>query len=274
MPQDHLDRRGPDRARFISIVVGLLIVDVALAAIQRSLGFGASSPRWTVAACGLLLGSFVVAAASGKSTAALVASPIGTPAAGTSRAALAMFGAVSAATGMLGALARRVLPDELAWPWTLVVHVPVAVVLVVGALRLLPSAVVQRAELELEAHLAMVMTSAIMLVIYGLRSAGLLGWSSSATLASLGSGAVLWIVARWLESRSRTPVEPAVELRDHPIDVTALSVPFALDGVVAHLTSAGCKGCRVTCGPVIAMCQRRTPAHAEDAIAITGEIRE
>jgi hypothetical protein len=172
--QVKINRRAPDWARFVTIVVELLTVHVALAAIQRPLELGASSLRWSVAAQGVLLGSFVVVAVSGTSTAAVAAAPVATASARTSRAALGVFGVVSAASEVLGALERRLLPADLAWHWALVAHAPVAVVLVGTALRLLPSAVVHRDQLELEATSAIVVTSAIMLIVQGLRSGGLL----------------------------------------------------------------------------------------------------
>jgi hypothetical protein len=171
-------------------------------------------------------------AAALVATATLGVAPASSAAGRARSAALRMFGATGAASGAIGVLAQPLLPEAPAWYWTVFVHLPAAVLLVGLALQLLPSAVVNRAELELEANSAIVVTGAIILVVYGLHSGVELGWTSLSTLALLGSGAILLTACGWVESRApvaaeRVAAEPVAALRDQRI-VTDLTECFAL----------------------------------------------
>ena len=206
----------PDLVQFMTIVVDLVIVNVAIAATQQQPGFAASVLPWSLITYGLLFGSFVLLGGwlgPGRPV------PPTSSAAGRARnITFRMFGATAAASGAIRVLAQRLLPEAPGWYGTVFVHLPAAVLLVGLALRLLPRAVVRRAELELEANSAMVVTGAIMLVVYGLHSGAELGWSSPFTLALLASGAILLTAFGWVESRTRPAGGLAGDLAEDRID--------------------------------------------------------
>jgi hypothetical protein len=166
-------------ARFTIVVIDLVILNTALTTIQLQLGFAGSLLPWIVITYALLLGSFGLLA--------------GGPARTARDAALGMLGGAAVASGTVGVLAHWLLPAAPAWHRTVFVHLPAAVLLGGLALRLLPSAVVKRGELELEGKSAMLVTGAITLVVYGLHSGVELGWSARATLALLASGTIVLI---------------------------------------------------------------------------------
>jgi MFS family permease len=185
-------------------------------------------------------------AAALVATASLAVPPASSATGRARNAALRMFGAAGAASGAIGVLAQRLLPGAPAWCWTVFVHLPAAVLFVGLAFRLMPSAVVNRAELELEANSAIVVTGAIVLVVYGLHSGVELGWSSLSTLGLLASGAIMLTACGWVESRVRVAAEPLAILQEQAMVTTDVTACFALGGRGAHtwLAVAWCPCCQ------------------------------
>lgn len=82
--------------------------------------------------------------------------------------------------------------------------------------------------------LARLITVVVELLIVQVALAAIERPAASTTLASLGSGVFLWFASRRARPRAGELTTPA----ELALDVTALSVPFAIEGVVAHLGPA------------------------------------
>jgi EmrB/QacA subfamily drug resistance transporter len=142
--------------------------------------------------------------------------------------AFGVWGGVSAAAAAAGPVVGGVLTHYLGWRWIFLVNVPISVVAVVLALRVLPRSRGDRSRRLDLAGTALFTVSAGALV-FGLIRGNEIGWGSSATLAAL-VGSVIAFLAFLLTERSRTfPVVRMDILRDRAFaGVSIASVAFTL----------------------------------------------
>ncbi|GAA0935358.1 MFS transporter [Virgisporangium aurantiacum] len=121
--------------------------------------------------------------------------------------AMGVFGAVAGVGGAAGSILGGVLTEWLGWESTLLVNVPVGVVVIVLAYRLLPEASDPTAR-GFDLAGAATVTSGLTLLVYTLVNANHAGWLSTRTL---GMGALaLALLALFLvvETRSARPLVP------------------------------------------------------------------
>jgi EmrB/QacA subfamily drug resistance transporter len=103
--------------------------------------------------------------------------------------AFAVYGAAAPAGGTAGVFLGGVLTEWADWRWVFLVNVPVGLAALALSPRLLPSAPARRGRIDLLGATAI--TGAVSLAVLGIVRAPESGWSSSATLGSLGAAAVL-----------------------------------------------------------------------------------
>ncbi|WP_242901541.1 MFS transporter [Actinomadura terrae] len=125
--------------------------------------------------------------------------------------ALAAWTAAGLAGGTSGNLVGGVLTDAFSWRWVLLVNVPVGVLLVVPALRLLPAG---RRNRRLDARGAVLATAGIASLTYGLAHAGA---PSGGFVIVAGAVLVACFVA--LQTRERSPLLPVRLLRIREVAV-------------------------------------------------------
>lgn len=127
--------------------------------------------------------------------------------------AFGVWGGVSAAAAAAGPVAGGVVTHFLGWRWIFLVNVPVCVVAVLLALRVLPrSAGDSGRRLDLAGTVLFTVASGAL--VYSLIQGNELGWTSPASVALLG-GSVLAMVAFLLTERRRSfPVLDPRLLRD------------------------------------------------------------
>jgi EmrB/QacA subfamily drug resistance transporter len=121
--------------------------------------------------------------------------------------AMGVFGAVAGAGGAAGSILGGVLTEWLGWEATLYVNVPIGVVVVVLAFRLLPEASDPTAR-GFDLAGAVTVTGGLTLLVHTLVNANQAGWLSARTL---GTGAVaLALLALFvvIETRSAHPLVP------------------------------------------------------------------
>jgi EmrB/QacA subfamily drug resistance transporter len=125
--------------------------------------------------------------------------------------ALSVWGTVGASGLAAGVMAGGLL-TTVSWRWVFLINLPIAVLCVLGAPRLLPkSTAVPRRGTTLNVPNGVLCTGTVLTAALGLTQASGQGWSHWSTLAGLGTAAVLLAVFVVRERASRRPlVDPAI----------------------------------------------------------------
>jgi EmrB/QacA subfamily drug resistance transporter len=153
--------------------------------------------------------------------------------------ALAAWGAMGAVGGATGGIVGGVLTDLLGWQWILFINVPVAVVAVVAAQRLLERPAPATARRHYDARGAFTVTTGLIVLTYGIVRTEVEGWGAPVTLATLGGGLALLALFVALEARSPWPLMPLRIFRLRTVSAANLVVFFLGAAVFAmwYLTS-------------------------------------
>jgi EmrB/QacA subfamily drug resistance transporter len=128
--------------------------------------------------------------------------------------ALGIFGAVGGSSASVGVIASGLLTDGPGWRWIFFINVPVGIVLVSVAARLLPHDRPEVSVRHYDAAGATAVTSGLLLFIYGLNRGVDHGWTSASTIAVFAVAAALLSAFVFIESRSAAPLVPAAILRN------------------------------------------------------------
>jgi len=119
--------------------------------------------------------------------------------------ALGVWAAISAGGAAIGLILGGVLTEYASWRWVLFVNVPVAVVAVVGALRVLPETRDERAR-GFDVPGAVLVTGGLIALVYALVKGNDFGWGSTRTLLMLGLAVVLLGAFVMVQRRTRDPL--------------------------------------------------------------------
>jgi len=140
--------------------------------------------------------------------------------------ALGLNGALLSAGFTTGALVGGLLTGLLSWRWAFLVNIPVCVlVLVLTPMLIANSRLGQRPRLDVPGTLTV--TVGLLALVYGVTSAGHLGWTDSHAVWPLGAAVVL-LGAFWvIELRSREPL----------VAVAVLTRPTVLWGNIGGLVT-------------------------------------
>jgi drug resistance transporter, EmrB/QacA subfamily len=132
---------------------------------------------------------------------------------GAARArAIATWTAVGAGGGAAGGLVGGLLVDGLSWRWVLLINVPVGVVVLAAAAHwLVESRAGDGRRLDLPG--ALLVTSGLATLAYGIVRTEAEGWTAAATLVPLCAGAALLGVFLVVEARTAAPLMPLKLLR-------------------------------------------------------------
>src|SRR5689334_22225612 len=116
-----------------------------------------------------------------------------------------VFGAIGFSLGLV----LSGLVAEVGWRWTLLVPAPVAALVLVAAIRVIPRGErVARAGRKFDIPGALTITAAMLLLVYTVVSAQQAGWGSARTIGSFAAVAVLFGAFTAIERRSRDPLVP------------------------------------------------------------------
>ncbi len=166
------------------------------------------SPGMLVAARAVQgLGGAVVSAVSLSLMMSLFVEP------GERARAMGVFGFVAAGGGSIGVLLGGVLTGLLDWHWIFLVNVPIGVVVCLSARRVLPAGTASEERRRLDVGGAALITTALVLAVYGIVGGNQAGWTSTRTLGLLGAAAALLIAFVALEARIDSPLVPLGLLR-------------------------------------------------------------
>jgi EmrB/QacA subfamily drug resistance transporter len=145
--------------------------------------------------------------------------------------ALGAWGAISGMAAAAGVFLGGVLSQGPGWRWIFFVNPPICVAVAAGALVLLADDRGSRTgETAFDSQGAVLVTSGMLLLVYGLVRAPIAGWGSAQTIATLAGSALLMIAFAVNESRSRNPLVPFAILRVKGLVAADLTQLIAFTG--------------------------------------------
>ncbi|GAA3792186.1 MFS transporter [Amycolatopsis tucumanensis] len=150
------------------------------------------------------LGAAVVAPA----TLTVLATTFTTPE--TRARAFGIWGGVVGAGGAVGSLAGGLLTGLLSWRWILFINVPIGVVLLVLAARVVSDVDTGRRGRTLDVWGGLSATVGVMALVYGIVGTEAHGWASVHTLVALGGGVV--VLAFFVLDQARLAKDPLLPL--------------------------------------------------------------
>lgn len=123
--------------------------------------------------------------------------------------ALGVWAGVSAGGAAAGVLIGGILTQYLSWRWNFFVNVPVGIIVVLAAIRLLPHQIgEENKKVELDLPGTILATSGLMSLVYGLSKAPAQGWGSHSVVGFIAAAVVLLILFIVNEKRTAQPLMP------------------------------------------------------------------
>jgi EmrB/QacA subfamily drug resistance transporter len=122
--------------------------------------------------------------------------------------ALGVWGAISGVAAAAGVFLGGVLSQGPGWRWVLFVNIPICVLIVVAGLRLVAGERRRAKLVTFDVPGAVLVTAAMLLLVYTLVKAPDTGWGNRHTIGELSTATVLLVVFVILERRTRTPLFP------------------------------------------------------------------
>jgi EmrB/QacA subfamily drug resistance transporter len=122
--------------------------------------------------------------------------------------ALAVWGAMSGVAAATGVFLGGVLSEGPGWRWVLFVNVPVCVLIVSAAMRLVAGERRRARLVSFDVPGAVLVTSGMLLLVYTLVKAPDAGWGNRHTIGELSTAAVLLAAFLLVQQRSRNPLFP------------------------------------------------------------------
>jgi EmrB/QacA subfamily drug resistance transporter len=146
--------------------------------------------------------------------------------------ALGVWGAVSGLGGAAGVLFGGLLTEGPGWRWVLFVNVPLSAVALIGAFALLTRDRIRARLANFDALGAILVTSGMLLLVYGLVKAPDVGWSTARTIGTLTGAAVLLVAFVVNELRVANPLIPLSILKVRGVAVADATQLVAVGGFV------------------------------------------
>lgn len=123
--------------------------------------------------------------------------------------AMGVWAAVASGGAAAGVLLGGVLTQYLDWRWNFFVNVPVGIAVVFFALRILPHHIGEEdRKIRLDLPGAILATSGLMSLVYGLSRAPQDGWNSAGVWGVIAAGLALLIAFIWNERQTDQPLMP------------------------------------------------------------------
>lgn len=121
--------------------------------------------------------------------------------------AMGIWAAVAAGGAAAGVLLGGVLTQYLDWRWNFFVNVPVGILVVAAALRLLPRHIgEENKKIRLDLPGAVLATTGLMSLVFGLSKAPSNGWGSDTVITFLAVGGLLLTAFIYNETRTKQPL--------------------------------------------------------------------
>jgi EmrB/QacA subfamily drug resistance transporter len=144
--------------------------------------------------------------------------------------ALGLWGALTGLASVAGVILGGVLSNGPGWRWIFFINVPVAVVAVATATRVLPESSGKRRRFDIAGAVAL--TAGLLALIYGLDDAISHGWGNRMVIASLIAAAAALTVFAAIERRAQAPLVPFAIFRSTTLRYANVATLFMLGAVV------------------------------------------
>ncbi len=145
--------------------------------------------------------------------------------------ALGVWSAIAASGSAAGLLLGGVLTTLVDWPWIFIVNVPVGVMTIALALRLVPESRADLAHRSFDLTGALTVTAGLVAIVFGIVKAQAWGWGSAGTLGVLGAGVALLVAFVAAESRAAAPLMRLSILRVRSLAVGDASMLLVASGM-------------------------------------------
>jgi EmrB/QacA subfamily drug resistance transporter len=122
--------------------------------------------------------------------------------------ALGIWGAMGGSGAAVGVLMGGILTKALGWEWIFFVNVPVGVTAFALTRSVVRESRAGHAVRHFDAAGAILITSALSLLVFALTQANRVGWTSARTIGILAASAVLHVAFLAVEHRSEAPLVP------------------------------------------------------------------
>lgn len=123
--------------------------------------------------------------------------------------AMGVWAGVAAGGAAAGVLLGGILTQYLSWRWNFFVNAPIGAVVALASLRLLPHHIgEENHKIKLDLPGAVLATSGLMSLVYGLSKAPNFGWDSATVWGFIAAGIALLIGFVWNEKRAKQPLMP------------------------------------------------------------------
>jgi EmrB/QacA subfamily drug resistance transporter len=130
--------------------------------------------------------------------------------------ALGLNGSLMAAGFTAGAILGGLLTDLLSWRWAFFLNIPIAVFVLILAPKLLTESP-RGNRTRLDVPGALTVTLALLLLVFGLTTAGEKGWAEPLAWAPLAAGLILFVVFFFIEKNTAHALVPVTILRRNNI---------------------------------------------------------
>jgi EmrB/QacA subfamily drug resistance transporter len=122
--------------------------------------------------------------------------------------ALGIWGAMGGSGAAVGVLLGGILTKSLGWEWIFFVNVPVGAFVLATTRSIVRESRAGHATRHFDALGAVLITSALTLLVFALTQANQVGWGSAQTIGILIASAVLHVAFLMVEHRSQAPLVP------------------------------------------------------------------
>ncbi|WP_328308029.1 MFS transporter [Streptomyces sp. NBC_00442] len=126
--------------------------------------------------------------------------------------ALGLNGALLGGGFSAGALLGGALTQLFSWRWSFLINVPVAVLVLIGTLMVIPEAK-SRTHTRLDVPGAITVTGGLLALVFGITTAGHKGWAEPAVYIWLVASAALLVTFYFVELKSPNPLAPVRVLK-------------------------------------------------------------
>jgi EmrB/QacA subfamily drug resistance transporter len=120
--------------------------------------------------------------------------------------ALGVWSAIAAGGGAVGLLLGGALTDLASWPWIFIVNVPVGVIALALAMRIVPESRADMQHRTFDLAGAAAVTGGLVVLVYAIVKAQAFGWGSARTIGLIAGGVALLAVFALIERRSKAPL--------------------------------------------------------------------
>lgn len=143
--------------------------------------------------------------------------------------ALGVWGALAGLGAAAGVLLGGVLTSTLGWPWVFLVNVPVAVIAIIGALRLVVATSPEES-VGFDLPGALLVTAGMLILVYGVVQGGEGGGLTVETIGFVSLALLLFGIFFQVERRASAPLIPLSIFRERQLVIASLlglAIPVA-----------------------------------------------